>query len=117
MPGTATHKLLAFVKDKAEAGRIHWENDGPVFSGLCEAAEEELHRLDSAKRAIGGLLSLLKDMQETGTRYLQGSEDCDSRWYISRMLWLTDGPIQRELERDARRVLDRLSKEATRWES
>ena len=113
MNSTSLHKLLGFIREKAEAGRIDWENDAPLFFGLCDEAEEELGDLDCAKQAIDGLLSLLKDMQETGTRYLQGSGDCDSRWYISRMLWLTDGPSQRAVEQDARRVLQRLSEEKT----
>jgi len=33
-------KLLGFIKSKAEAGRILWENDAPVFWGMIEELED-----------------------------------------------------------------------------
>lgn len=37
----AQSNLVDFVQEKAEAGRIEWEDDAPVFFGLIEQLQEK----------------------------------------------------------------------------
>jgi hypothetical protein len=33
-------QLLDFIKEKAEAGKIEWDDDAPIFWGLIEEIEQ-----------------------------------------------------------------------------
>ena len=46
------HSLEGFVASKAEAGRIDWEDDAPVFWGIIDEARDALRRADQA--GVGG---------------------------------------------------------------
>jgi len=66
----------------------------------------ERTELDALRSALRGMLGLLEVQQYAGRKYLDpGYEECDCDWYVSRMLWLTDGPAQRQFEQAARDAL------------
>lgn len=66
----------------------------------------ERTELDALRSALRGMLELLEVQQDAGRKYLEpGYEECNRDWYVSRMLWLTDGPAQRQFEQAARDAL------------
>lgn len=80
---------------------IRHDEAGDVPMTLVERSE-----LDALRAALRGMLELLEVQQDAGRKYLEPQlEECDRDWYVSRLLWLTDGPAQRQFEQAARDAL------------
>ena len=83
------------------------DEDGDRQMALVERAE-----LNTLRSALRGMLELLEVMQDAGRKYLEPDfEECVRDWYVSRMLWLTDCPAQRQFEQAARAALQGVSEE------